>query len=289
MTTKISVISDLHLEMTMPYEGFNPNDDSTMLVVAGDLMNLAQYVACSTAEERDIEDEIDDHIWERYGEYNHFLDTASENYEHVIYVPGNHEFYGAWFMGLLDELQDILDKRYGNIHVMERRMDVFNGVVFIGSTLWTVMDKESPLAMIRVQDALNDFRKIFLENKLASLRMLRAEHVVAYHRASMNTLDIMLDIAREDHPDMPVVVVTHHAPSYRSVAEKYKGSIINAGFASELDEFIAKHDHIGTWIHGHMHDPVDYMIHNTRVIANPRGYDSERYLHVDVSPIQIEV
>ena len=26
------------------------------------------------------------------------------------------------------------------------------------------------------------------------------------------------------------------------------------------------------WVHGHMHDPVDEMLGNTRIIANPHGY-----------------
>jgi hypothetical protein len=63
------------------------------------------------------------------------------------------------------------------------------------------------------------------------------------------------------------------APSFLSVNEKYKNDSVNNGaYASDLNDMILDNENIKVWIHGHMHDPVDYMIGNTRVISNPRGY-----------------
>jgi len=39
-----------------------------------------------------------------------------------------------------------------------------------------------------------------------------------------------------------------------------------------MEDFILDNENIKVWVHGHMHDPVDYMIGETRVLANPRGY-----------------
>jgi hypothetical protein len=73
--------------------------------------------------------------------------------------------------------------------------------------------------------------------------------------------------------DKPVVVITHMAPSFMSVNEKYlHDTVTNGGYASDMSEFILDHDNIKVWVHGHMHNPVDYMIGDTRVLANPRGY-----------------
>jgi Icc-related predicted phosphoesterase len=75
------------------------------------------------------------------------------------------------------------------------------------------------------------------------------------------------------HVNDKVVVVSHHAPSPLSINEQYKDDYhMNFGYHSNLTEFIMDHPQIKTWVHGHMHDPVDYMIDGTRVLSNPRGY-----------------
>ena len=70
------------------------------------------------------------------------------------------------------------------------------------------------------------------------------------------------------------VVVTHHAPSIRSVAEQYKNEHLSAAFASEMEKFIEK-TKPDLWVHGHVHTSSDYHIGSTRVICNPRGYADE--------------
>jgi hypothetical protein len=65
------------------------------------------------------------------------------------------------------------------------------------------------------------------------------------------------------------VVVTHHAPSRRSVQPQYKDDLLTAAFASNLDAFVGK---AALWVHGHIHSPSDYMQDGCRVLANPRGY-----------------
>ena len=69
------------------------------------------------------------------------------------------------------------------------------------------------------------------------------------------------------------VVVTHHAPSPISIAECYKhDTLMNGAFASDLSEFILDRPQIKMWTHGHMHNVSDYMVGDTRVVCNPRGY-----------------
>jgi hypothetical protein len=69
------------------------------------------------------------------------------------------------------------------------------------------------------------------------------------------------------------VVVGHHAPSRLSTHEMYKhDTIMNGGYSSDMEEFIKDRPQIKLWTHGHTHHPFDYMIGETRVICNPRGY-----------------
>ena len=72
------------------------------------------------------------------------------------------------------------------------------------------------------------------------------------------------------------IIVTHHAPSFQSVHEKYKhDSLLNGGYASNHEELILDNEHISHWIHGHTHCSFDYMIGKTRILCNPHGYPGE--------------
>ena len=71
--------------------------------------------------------------------------------------------------------------------------------------------------------------------------------------------------------DGPTVVITHFAPARGSIAAKFAGSPLNACFVSDLESQIRRWQP-ALWLHGHVHDSVDYRIGNTRVVANPRGY-----------------
>jgi hypothetical protein len=103
------------------------------------------------------------------------------------------------------------------------------------------------------------------EDETAGERLLTPSDTVAIHRASRAWL------ARELAQPFagPRVVVTHHLPSWRSVAPRFLRAPSNAAFASDLD---ALFDPVTLWIHGHTHHSFDYLAGRTRVVANPRGY-----------------
>jgi Icc-related predicted phosphoesterase len=67
------------------------------------------------------------------------------------------------------------------------------------------------------------------------------------------------------------VVVTHHLPHPLCVAAEFKGDLLNPAYVSNLDDLIADND-INVWVHGHTHTNVDFEIHDTRILCNPRGY-----------------
>jgi hypothetical protein len=78
----------------------------------------------------------------------------------------------------------------------------------------------------------------------------------------------------QNDPEGKFVVVGHHAPSKLSTHPRYQNdTLMNGGYSSSLDFFIEDHPQIKLWTHGHTHETFDYVIGETRVVCNPRGYD----------------
>jgi hypothetical protein len=73
--------------------------------------------------------------------------------------------------------------------------------------------------------------------------------------------------------DKKTIVMTHHAPTFQSVHPRYAGDILNHAYATDLSELILDNPNIKYWFHGHMHDSIDYMVGECRVLCNPRGYN----------------
>jgi Icc-related predicted phosphoesterase len=70
------------------------------------------------------------------------------------------------------------------------------------------------------------------------------------------------------------VIITHHAPSKKSIPLSFQKDILSAAYASNLDNFVADAG-ADLWIHGHIHHQLDYRMGKTRIICNPRGYPDE--------------
>lgn len=200
----------------------------------------------------------------------------------VVYVPGNHEFYGVHSLG--HELAEMKRAAEGsNVHILDRGDVVIDGVRFLGCMLWTdfqlqmrcgdVVDTNVHLALEEANRGLNDFRLIQLlapamrEHRSREFRrLLRAEDTLAMHWVDRDWLRRELTKPF----DGPTVVVTHHAPSQGSVAAKYAGDRLTPAFVSDLpDEFFGVP---ALWLHGHTHTPADYRRGDCRVVSNPRGY-----------------
>jgi hypothetical protein len=80
-------------------------------------------------------------------------------------------------------------------------------------------------------------------------------------------------VVSEAKPHEKIVVVGHHTPSLQSCVEAYKhDTLMNGGYHNSLDDYIMDHPQIVLWTHGHTHERLDYMIGDTRIVCNPRGY-----------------
>jgi predicted phosphodiesterase len=242
---KLHILSDLHFEFSY-FE--SPDTDADVIVLAGDIDKGNKGV-----------------YWARRA----FPDKP------ILYVPGNHEFYGTRRDDTLDLLH-IAGKQNG-VHLLDDGEMVFEQerVRFLGCTLWTDfrLFGEQKMAMEEGQRRLADFRVI-----REGSEYFTPQHSIELHQKSLAWLKAKLD----EPFNGKTVVITHHLPSMLSVVNRYKNDLLSACFASELNYLFGK---MNLWIHGHTHDNRDYESNGTRVICNPRGYvTSSRTENLDFIP-----
>lgn len=235
-TVKISLLSDLHLSV---HPMAPPQTGADVVVLAGDIWRPAE--AMQWARQFDVP---------------------------TIFVPGNHEFYGNDLVGTMRELRSAAQD--SQVHILQKQVLRLNGVRFIGCTLWTDFRffesaEQRDQGLKQATELVRDFSRIrvspdFPETFTPALSQMLFDDTVAW-----------LEQQFAQHHDGPTVVISHHAPNYRSVHERFAGSALNACFVSELEQRILAWQP-AFWLHGHMHDSSDYLIGATRVLCNPRGY-----------------
>lgn len=266
---KIAVCSDLHLEFG-DYDIRN-TEQADVLIMSGDIL-LAQDLhdhPDMDPSRAELTPQIVSGLGSRQAKayaYRNFLTQASAEFRDVIYVAGNHEFYHGKWHGSLVTLRENC-ARYHNIHFLENDIKEIDDVTFVGATLWTDCNNGDPLTLHSLKDMLNDFFSIRDDSK--GYTPLRPANMMYRHRQTLSYFKAVID----DRKDKKIVVVGHHAPSFYSVSPEFKDQdLMNGGYASELSEFILDRPQIKLWTHGHMHSPSDYMLGETRIFANPRGY-----------------
>jgi len=271
---KIKLVSDLHLE----FSDINiTNDDNCdVLILGGDIM-IAQDLhdhpePNNTADQAAIANGTGLGRRQQAAQrFRDFLKRCSFQFPHVIYIAGNHEFYDGKFYAGIDYLREECAK-YPNVYFLECDTKVIDDVTFIGGTLWTDMNKGDPLTMHAIEGMMNDFR--IIKNDKRNYASMSARDVAGRHA---RTLQYFRSVLAEQH-DRKFVVVGHHSPSFQSAHEMYKHeTLMNGGYHSDLSEFILDHPQIKLWTHGHTHHPFDYMIGETRIVCNPRGYENDGY------------
>ncbi|MDE3100584.1 MAG: metallophosphoesterase [Verrucomicrobiota bacterium] len=233
---RLQILSDLHLEFG-DYKP--PRTNADVIVLAGDIHQGSQGIE-----------------WAQ----RHFARKP------VIYVMGNHEFYGYELKPLMERCR--AEIRGGNIFLLENQSIQIGGVTFLGCALWTdfrLWPKPAE-AMEAARDYMNDFKLI----RTPSGR-LRPLDTIQFHQTSVAWLKSQL----KTNDPKKTVVITHHAPSGKSIPPQHAGGVLSAAFASDLDSLV-RASRVPLWIHGHTHYNVDYKISATRIYSNQRGYPEEK-------------
>ncbi|KKW12964.1 MAG: Metallophosphoesterase [Candidatus Gottesmanbacteria bacterium GW2011_GWB1_49_7] len=167
---------------------------------------------------------------------------------HVIMVAGNHEAWGRTIQASLDQCKE-LESKFPNFHFLNNSSVVIDGQRFVGTSLWF---PDHPL----------NFAFHHLDNDFARIDNFVSD-VYAHATAAKRYL--------EGAVDTDDVVITHHLPSHESVHPRFRASEGNRFYVHDVSRLV-EYAQPKLWIHGHTHDPVDYMIGDTRVICNPMGY-----------------
>jgi Icc-related predicted phosphoesterase len=234
---KVQIISDIHLEFGIREFDFSKAD---LLILAGDLsIGMTGFT---------------------------WISKKVKNIP-VLYVLGNHEYYKNSYPKLLHKLKKAAEGT--NIHVLENESICFGDISFHCCTLWTNFELfgDPRIAGFECQQKMNDYQLIRRDPSYSRLRSIDTRVI---HNESIKWLGESLRASRTKTN----VIITHHAPSIKSVKEKYKDDLISAAYASNLDDFILS-TKPNLWIHGHIHEAFDYYIGETRVISNPKGYPGE--------------
>lgn len=254
---QIQLVSDLHLEcgpIKMP--------GGDLLILAGDVCEIQSHTQAFHGTRL---------VGPATDRYLRFFETECAKYRQVLYVPGNHEYYG----GIYDQAVTLFAKNLpDNIKILNRDTYDTGDVLFVGATLWTDCNKGDWHTKYHLQRCMNDFRSVRTAD---GTRFLPDDSIQAHER------DLAyIKLVVEQNANRELFVITHHTPSWASCHPKYgNDKLMNGGFHTELSEMILDHPNIKHWVHGHTHDPFDYKIGECRVVCNPRGYypyeGSKRY------------
>jgi Icc-related predicted phosphoesterase len=224
---KIQFFSDIHLE----FGDFDlPVTDADVVVAAGDI-----------------------------GVGLHGLKWLSKLSKPVIYVAGNHEYYGG---DIVHTRAAIAEKsRATQISFLENESFEIGGVRFLGATLWTDFLGGNEQVMQHATKNMNDYQQI----RCAS-RPLTPAQLLDINWESRFWLAAELEKPFAGK----TVVISHHAPTADSWPQTSNRDYVST-YCNRLDDFLERYT-IDAWFHGHVHNVVDYSQNSTRVLCNPRGY-----------------
>ena len=239
---KIALASDLHYEFHGPHSHVEVPAGTDVLILAGDIGTISTLP--------------------------HALKHYAASAPNVLYVTGNHEFYGHNAADKVDDLIADVEAVCPNLKRLtaEKGVVEINGVTFGGDTLW-----------FGDPDGLNSiYHKTFLDFRAIVRRGLSTEDWIAdnHERAKR-----FFRSAKAD------VFITHHLPSEALITPKWARSPINRFFASKVFEDVAHPPKV--WCYGHTHDAIDCTLANTRFICNPRGYPHERSAGYTVTTFEL--
>lgn len=233
---RIALLSDIHLSVNaLPF----PDVDADIVVLAGDISRPAAAI-----------------------------EWAKSCPVPIVYVAGNHEFYGSDLISTYEHLNRLSEGT--QIHVLERSEYLHNGVRFLGCTLWSdyrLFDSAEHRAqgVDLATKLMRDFTHIKISPDFPDLFSPAISQLIF-----LQTVAWLEDCFTRDRTT-PTVVVSHFAPTRLSIGPLFENSPINASFVSDLEDRINVWQP-ALWLHGHTHGSFDYQVGKTRVICNARGY-----------------
>jgi predicted phosphodiesterase len=166
----------------------------------------------------------------------------------LLYVHGNHEFYGSTRAAVTAVTRAAV-AGHPNLVWLDGDVATIGGVRFAGAPLW--FRHPGPAEGLRAR--MNDFRLIADFEGWVYAENARA---VSFFERELRAGD---------------VAVTHYLPVRASVAPAFAESPLNPFFLCDVEPLVRAR-RPSLWVHGHTHASIDTTVGATRVVCNPFGY-----------------
>ncbi len=233
MKHTFQLLSDLHLEMGTY---FTLKAKASYLLLAGDIGYPETQI------------------------FKDFMKQCSKKFEKVFYISGNHEYYQSNNnTRSIKQIEDIIKEvchNYDNVFYLQNDYYDLDYIRIVGSTLWSEINEKESLTY--------DFSNIYNENN----KLVTTSDIINIHNSSKEYIQTIIETS-----DKPLLIITHHLPSYEMILPIYNLSESKSHFASNLEYLFQKP--IITWVCGHSHGFNKKIINNIPCIINAIGYPSE--------------
>lgn len=208
----------------------------------------------------------------RNGAETSWIEVVASRFHSVVMVLGNHDYWGGSLDRAVTKARESLSALgLKNVHLLEKSSVILGDIKFLGGTLWTDFKRGDPIVKNSWRTVMVPDHKNITFGSGTVRRGVRAQDLYETHLA---TWKYIKQECKRDHKEQKVIVVTHMAPSIMSVHPRYyTAPMTNYFYYSDLENDVASPEFDADYyFHGHTHDVSDYMLGDTRVIANPRGY-----------------
>ena len=250
---RFQYISDIHLELWPAADPKHPKRDDfyrNILKPEAHTLILAGDIVSKTCGDR----------------LEPFLTYCSDNWRHVIYVAGNHEYYTiAMNMEQVDQWLHELCSKFLNVHYLNcEELHFDERHVILGCTLWSEIDPTVPSSLLK---QMNDFRRILVDGRTLTPDVYNELHY-SQSKWLIETVQKRLEEGKK------VYVVTHHLPTYLLIDKRFDGDPINCCYASEVARKMKLGPH--AWFYGHTHSESVQHYNGTVYYINALGYPGEK-------------
>ena len=247
---KLTILSDLHIDINRNYNFSNLKDQEFVIIcgdISGNPIQVKQFV--------------------------------QENITRGIFIEGNHLTYsksGQYQIDFRQGAERWLASQFKDSPVKYLENDIYelDDIIFIGCTLWTdfcLYGEENKENCIQAAwNNMDDYNYVRCEHDEDIVKLFPRK-TIEWHKKSVAYIEKICS----ENPDKKIVIISHHAPSKKSIAPQYRSSELNPAYASNLDWLIEKYPNIKLWTHGHNHSNSNYNIAQCKVICNPFGYYNE--------------
>lgn len=232
---KFQILSDLHLELKKEVN-FELKKTAPNIILAGDIGNPFSNI------------------------YSEFIDFLANNYNLVILITGNHEYYLNDITETNNKITELVSK-YTNVHFLNNSVYINDeeNIKIIGTTLWSYISLDEYYAAFKY---INDYKNIRYNNT-----QLAPYNTNDFYEKNKKFIMDNIDNKYKN------IVVTHYLPTYKLIHDKYISHPLNCCFASNLDDIIKPP--INLWVCGHSHQFNEIEINNVKCVLNPVGYERE--------------